>query len=54
MFYLPLIVATSLVMAATRHEKQELILSQALRTGFWITAFMIGISALLWLASLWI
>lgn len=54
MFYLPIVVAVSLVMSATRFEKNEHILQQAMRTGFWITVFMLGIAAVLHVASWWI
>jgi hypothetical protein len=54
LFYLPLVVAVSLVLAATRHERPDLIFNQAWRTGLWITAFMLGISLILYLSSLWI
>ncbi|MFO0924291.1 MAG: hypothetical protein U0905_17585 [Pirellulales bacterium] len=54
LWYLPLVVAISLVLAATRHERQDLIFVQAWRNGVWITSFMGIISALLWVASWWI
>lgn len=40
LYYLPLIVAVSLVFGATRHEDQTLILKHALGTARWITGFM--------------
>ncbi len=54
LWYLPLVVAISLVIAATRHERRDLILRYAWQTGVWITGFMVGIGVLLGLASLWI
>ena len=39
-YAVPLIVAVSLVYAATRHEAMEAILSGAMRIGAWITGFM--------------
>ena len=39
-FALPLVIAVSLVYAATRHEAMEPILRHALRIGTWIIAFM--------------
>lgn len=40
LYYLPLIVAISLVFGATRHEDTKLILRHALHTARWITGFM--------------
>lgn len=40
LYYLPLIIAISLVFGATRHENTKLILQHALQTGRWITGFM--------------
>lgn len=37
---LPLVVAVSLVYAATRHEQMEAILSHAARVAAWIVGFM--------------
>lgn len=39
-YYVPLLVAVSLVYAASRHEDMKLVLRHALQTGIWITAFM--------------
>ncbi len=39
-YMLPLIVAVSLVYAATRHEDMHNILRRAVRVGTWITVFM--------------
>lgn len=39
-YALPLVVAVSLVYAATRHEQIDLILEHALRIGAWIVGFM--------------
>ncbi len=39
-FSLPLIVAVSLVYAATRHELMQPILQHASRTALWIAGFM--------------
>ncbi len=46
-FALPLIVAISLVYAATRHEAMSAILPRAARVAGWITAFMAVAFALL-------
>lgn len=54
LWYLPLVVSISMVLAATRHEKQELIFTQAWKNGVWITSFMLAIGLVLWLASLFI
>lgn len=40
LYYLPLIVAISLVFGATRHEDLTLIMKHALGTARWITGFM--------------
>ena len=47
-YALPLIVAVSLVYAATRHEDMRPIFSHAARTAVWIVAFMAVIFALLY------
>lgn len=54
LWFLPLVVSISLVLAATRHERQDLIFVQAWRNGVWITTFMGVICIVLWVASLWI
>lgn len=51
LMYLPLLVAVSFVIGATRHEKRELILDQTVRTAVWITSFMLGIFAILQIVS---
>jgi hypothetical protein len=53
-YSLPLIVAVSLVYAATRHEWMGPILHHAFRIGVWIVCFMLIIFAVLWFVSLWI
>ena len=40
LYYLPLIIAISLVFGATRHEDTGLILGRSFQTGRWITSFM--------------
>lgn len=40
LYYLPLLVAVSLVYGATRHEDMQQILRHALYTAYWITCFM--------------
>ncbi len=52
-YALPLIVAISLVYAATRHEEMSSILVHALRVGLWITGFMAVIFGVLLLISWW-
>lgn len=53
-YALPLIVAVSLVYAATRHELMGPILSHAMRIGIWIVGFMAMVLVVLlsisWLA----
>jgi hypothetical protein len=51
LMYIPLLLAVSLVVGGTRHEKTELITDQSLRTAAWITSFMLGIYAVLQLVS---
>ncbi len=53
-YALPLIIAVSLVYAATRHEVMGPILHHALRVGTYITGFMFVVFVLLWLVSLWV
>ena len=50
-WYLPLLVAVSLVVGASRHEKTPLILDQALRTAVWISTVMVGIKLVLQIVS---
>lgn len=49
--YLPLLVAVSCVIGASRHEKTNLILDQILRTAVWFTSFMLGIYVVLQIVS---
>jgi hypothetical protein len=51
-FALPLIVAVSLVYAATRHEQMGPILYHAYRIGVWIVGFMLVVLVVLWVLSL--
>ena len=50
-YALPLIVAVSLVYAATRHELMGPILVHAYRIGIWIVTFMLGVLVVLLLLS---
>jgi hypothetical protein len=50
-YALPLIVAISLVYAATRHEQMGPILRHAARLGIWIVGFMAVVFAVLLLMS---
>ena len=52
-YALPLVVAVSLVYAATRHEQMEPILGHAVRVAAWIAGFM-GIVFLVVLAVSWL
>jgi hypothetical protein len=54
LYALPLIVAVSLVYAATRHEEAVPILLHAARIGIWIFGFMAVILAVLLLISWWL
>ncbi|MCC7335805.1 MAG: hypothetical protein IT422_11955 [Pirellulaceae bacterium] len=51
LLYLPLLVAVSLVIGASRHEQKHLILDQAVRTAVWISSFMLGIYLVLQIVS---
>lgn len=51
LMYIPLVVAVSCVIGATRHEKPPLILDQILRNAGWITTFMFGIYVVLQFVS---
>lgn len=51
LYYLPLIVAISLVFGGTRHEETTMVLRHAWQTGRWITGFMLIIFAVLWVLS---
>lgn len=53
-YALPLIVAVSLVYAATRHEEMGPILDHAVRLGIWIVGFMGVIFVILAAASWWV
>ncbi|MBN2579473.1 MAG: hypothetical protein JXB10_10815 [Pirellulales bacterium] len=50
-FAVPLVIALSLVYAATRHEEMKDILRHALRMGITITVFMAVIFVILWYFS---
>jgi hypothetical protein len=54
LYAFPLIVAVSLVYAATRHEQAGPILMHALRIGLWIVGFMAVILVVLLLVSWWL
>jgi hypothetical protein len=53
-YALPLVVAVSLVYAATRHEAMGPILHHAVRVGAYIVSFMFVVFAVFWLLSLWV
>jgi hypothetical protein len=50
-YALPLIVAVSLVYAATRHEDMREIFAHALRIGLWIIGVMAILFVVLWYLS---
>ncbi|MEZ6136818.1 MAG: hypothetical protein R3C53_18130 [Pirellulaceae bacterium] len=50
--YLPLMIAVSMVIGATRHEQTPLIIRQSLRTAVWVTSFMLVIYVVLQFVSL--
>ncbi|TWU56947.1 hypothetical protein Poly51_28660 [Rubripirellula tenax] len=47
LYYVPLIIAISLVFGGTRHEDTSLVLRHAWQTGRWITGFMAIIFAVI-------
>jgi hypothetical protein len=53
-YAVPLILAVSLVYAATRHEALEPILAHAVRIGTWIVGFMGVFFVVLLLLSWWV
>ncbi len=53
-FAVPLILAVSLVYAATRHEEMGPILGHAARIGAWIVGFMAAIFVVLLFISWWL
>jgi hypothetical protein len=54
LYLLPVLAAVSFVMAATRHERNEMILSQAWKSAVWTVGFLGAIAAVLWFAMFWI
>ncbi len=54
LWILPILVAVSLVMAATRHERTDLILQQSWRNAGWILSFLGTVAALIAFAIWWI
>lgn len=53
-YALPLIVAISLVYAATRHEAMGSILKHAMGCGMWIAGLMVLVLVLLFFVSWWV
>jgi hypothetical protein len=53
-YALPLILAISLVYAATRHEAMEPLLRHAARVGGWIIGLMAAVGLVLWFILLWV
>lgn len=54
LYYLPLIIAISIVFGATRHEDTSLILQHSWHTARWITGFMAIIFVVLFVVEWWI
>ncbi len=54
LWLLPILAAVSIVMAATRHERNEMILAQSWRTAVWTLSFLGAIAGVLWFAMFWI
>lgn len=51
---IPVLLAVSLVMAATRHERWDLIIKQAISSGLWTLTFLGAIALALGIAMWWI
>ena len=51
---IPILVVVSLVMAATRHERLDLIIRQAISSGVWTLLFLCAIALVLAGAVWWI
>jgi len=47
-------VSVALVLAATRHERTDLIIKQAISQTVWFTVFMLIVAGVLWCAMLFI
>lgn len=54
LYYLPVLAAVALVLAATRHEKTQLILQQAASHAIWFSVFMGSVAVILAVATWWI
>jgi|LakMenE01Jun11ns_1017448.scaffolds.fasta_scaffold9950936_3 hypothetical protein len=54
LWVLPVLAAVSLVMAATRHERTDLILKQSWSTAIWAVSFLGIVAAVIGLAIWWI
>jgi hypothetical protein len=54
LYYVPLVVAISLVYGGTRHEDLRLVLMHAGYTAYWITAFMGFIFAVLLIMGMFV
>ena len=52
-YALPLIVSVCLVYSATRFERMDYILAHAIRTGVWMSSFMLIVLLVLWGLSSW-
>lgn len=52
-YAMPLVIAVSLVYAATRHEAIEAVIPHAVRAGTWILGFMIAVFLFLGFIKLW-
>ncbi len=53
LYYLPLLIAISVVYGGTRHEEMGIIIRQAMHTAYWVTAFM-GVIFLILLVVGWL
>jgi hypothetical protein len=54
LWLLPILASVSIVMAATRHERNDMIIGQSWRTAVWTLTFLGAIAAVLWFAMFWI
>ena len=52
-YAVPLVIAVSLVYAATRHERMRAIVAHAMSVGMWIVGFMAVVFAVIGAVSWW-
>ncbi len=52
LYFIPLLIAISLVYGATRHEDTQKVIAQAWHTAYWITTFLGLIFFMVWLLTI--